>query len=224
MLREFWFPILLTLAGTALGIAGGYSEGIPRKVWLTIAGVIWFVAFLTYLWGDPVRGPFHGLTNPTASDRFNLHAGGTAIFPINELSTGVDFSRAIRFGNSSPISLRVSRTWWSGWEYKISLRLGPQQTVELTNSKIDGLPPGWDFNNDDKSVEIVLPDGQPIFQLIQSSDYDVYINAMLDSGPGRYTILNGNTLLLNVDETERLQNKLTPIFKYPRYRNRGERT
>lgn len=223
MLREFWFPIFLTLAGTVLGVAGTISEGTPRKVWLTIAGAVWFAAYLSYIWGDPVRGPFYGLTHPIIKERFNLHAGITVGFPIHELSTGIDFSRAITLGDSSPINLKVTRTWWSGWKYQISLRIDSQHAVDLTQSAINGLPSDWDYNNDDNAVEIVLPDGQPVFQLIQSSDYDIYLNMVLSSGADRYTILNGSTLLLNVDENRYRKNKLTPIFKYPRYLHHGVR-
>ncbi len=229
MLREFWFPLFLTLAGTVPGIAGNYAEGTARKVWWTVALLIWTAAGLSYIWGDPVRGPFYGLRSPTASDQFRLHAGGTFIFPIRDLSTGIDFSRAIQMGNSNPITLMVSRTWWNGWQYTVSLRLGPEQEIRITNKTIEGLPTGWDFNNDETALEVISPTGQPVFQLIQSSDYDIYVNAMLTSmagqgGKARHTILNGNTLLVNADENTRRQHELTPIFKYPRYRNQGVRS
>lgn len=35
MLREFWFQIFLALAGVAMGIVAGLSDGTQRKVWAT---------------------------------------------------------------------------------------------------------------------------------------------------------------------------------------------
>ena len=226
VLREYWFQVLLAMAGIMVGFVGSNSDAMARKIWLTMGALFFFLATVSYIWGDPVRGPFYGLTSPHASDEFNLHAGMKARFTIRNLSTGIDLGRAIKFGNN-PISLTVKRTWWSGWEYKISLRLeATMPIIEITNSKISNLRSDWDFNHDETAVEIVDQDGQPRFQVVQSLDNDVLVNAMLIEG-GSFTIMNGERFLYNWDlnsyKDKYEKNKLTPLFKYPSYRNLGRR-
>lgn len=106
MLREFWFQIFLALAGVAMGIVAGLSMAHKEKGGQQLLGA----AILSYIWGDPVRGPFYGLRHLQASDKFYFHAGGKIEFPLSELSSGIDFSRIIHIGNNMPINLKVRRT------------------------------------------------------------------------------------------------------------------
>lgn len=224
MLKEFLFPVLLTLAGTMPGIAAGYADGITRKWLWTVTLVFWFAAGLSYIWGDPVRGPFYGLLQQKASEEFSLHAGINAKFPIRQLSAGIDFSRVVDMdmGGINPIKLKVSRTWWAGWKYDVRVEVLPGKHITLTNDAITGIPIGWDFNGDEDAVEIVNAHEEPVFQLIQSSDYDIYVNAFL-KGKQDFTIMNGARLLFRVDEVTAMEHRLRPIFRYPRYINRGIR-
>lgn len=61
-LRDFWFPILLALFGLAGGFLADQSEGNGRRFWLSVMGVLLLVSWFSYIWGDPVRGPFAYLT------------------------------------------------------------------------------------------------------------------------------------------------------------------
>jgi hypothetical protein len=223
MLREFWFQILIALAGIVLGIAGTYTDDPTRRWWWTLGAALLFAAVLSYIWGDPVRGPFYSLLKPQARDTFRIHAGVTAGFPIRDLSNGVDFSRVINIDGKAPFGLRVTRTWWAGWEYEVSLPLGADVNVKITNDSMTGIPSGWDFNNDETAMELVGPSGDPVFQLIQSSDFDIYVNATLKQQDGRYIVLNGDKLLSTFDKAKVLENGLPVIFKYPRYIHHGVR-
>lgn len=222
MLREFWFPVLLSIAGIASGLWGAYSEGNERRMLLSFMALIWFLAFLSYIWGDPVRGPFAGITHPKASDKFRFHAGATAAFNLKDLSNGIDFSKVIKMPND-PIELRVSRTWWAGWEYDITLK-SVESDIKINNKKrlIRNLPTDWDYNADDHAIEIVDANLNPVFQLIQASDFDIYLNAILMSND-TVTIMNGEKLIFNLPKRLLSTNGLTRIFKYPSYMNKGER-
>lgn len=224
MLREFWFPIFLALAGTVPGIVGSYADGITRKWWWTVTAAMWFLAAVSYIWGDPVRGPFYTLIEPKAPDTFYFHAGINAGFPVKDLSEGIDFGRVISTGQKPPpIELRVSRTWWSGWQYNGLLRVSPQHTIKFTNKSISGLPSGWDYNNDEYAMEIINAEHHPIFQLIQSSDQDIYINSVVDMGDGRAMVLNGERLMMGPRGKVLAELTLQTLFRYPRYANAGKR-
>ena len=57
--------------------------------------------------------------------------------------------------------------------------IGQAKTIWIKNKKrrISGLPSGWDYNSDEYAIEIVDEDFNPVFQLIQDLDYDIYLNA-----------------------------------------------
>ena len=199
MFREYLVQIRLAGSSVMAGIAAEYTDVVPKKIGWTIAATLLFFATLSYIWGDPVRGPFYGMVNIHAKNQFNFHAGVTRVFPIHDLINGIDFSQHIVIGDSKPISLKVSNTWWNGWKYTASLRLTLQQTVLITNNTIEGIPLGWDFNSDENSIEIVNPDGMPVFQIIHSSDYDIYVNAIVPSTSADYTtypLMNDDGLLV----------------------------
>ena len=110
MLRDFWFPLTLTMIGlipAAFAIAG---DGNGRRLWFTAMGLIWFTAWLSYLWGDPVRGPFSLMIRPRSSGTFAVYAGAKVNFPVKQLSSGIDFTHAIRI-QGEPVHLFIQRHW-----------------------------------------------------------------------------------------------------------------
>ena len=85
MLKDFWFPFLLFLAGIPLAVFGSYMEGNGRRVMFTLTAVMAFAAILSFIWGDPVRGPFANQVHPRAPENFKFQAGVTCTFPIKQL-------------------------------------------------------------------------------------------------------------------------------------------
>jgi hypothetical protein len=225
MLREFWFPLFLTLSGIAAGVVGGFMDsGNGRRVVWTFAAVFMFLGVLSYIWGDPVRGPFAKLLDPKSSDTFSTHMGVTMIWPISNLKEGIDLSRMVRVPGN-PIVGTVSRTWWAGTKYTISIKSTNETVaVQLTNSQIQVLPPGWDANADDYSVEVIDETGKVRFQLIQATDYDVYLNLVLGDSQGKRAIVcKGLTLQFKPFASLTDADYPTRLFKYPSYANRGLR-
>src|SRR5512146_2506975 len=195
MLRDFWFPVLLTLASVAPGIAGMYAEGNARRLWWTVTTCLWFLAVMSYIWGDPVRGPFAKLANPRAGDTFTIHAGGSFILPISDLRKGVNFSRAISMPGN-PIDLFVKRTWWSGWKCNLTANVDGRAIKLMENNEVGGdLPPGYDLNFDDSAIELITPSGVPGLQIIQDGDYDIWVNAIIQNRQqGAAMVIKGNSL------------------------------
>src|SRR2546428_2554243 len=155
MLREFWFPALLALASVLPGFAAMHTEGNAKRVLWTLTAFIWFLAFGSYQWGDPVRGPFAKLIHPRSNDTFWLHAGVAVGFPVRKLSEGIDFSHVINLPGQ-PIELWIKRTWWSGWKYRVGLRsTSGTYVIKLTNTSIEQLPSGWEANFDNNAIEVV---------------------------------------------------------------------
>ncbi len=55
--------MLLALAGTAASLPAYFAEGNPRRIWLSIVAFLFFLAVLSYIWGDIARGPLRTLTD-----------------------------------------------------------------------------------------------------------------------------------------------------------------
>lgn len=222
VLRDFWFQILLAAAGFVSSLAAGYAEGNLRRVWWSVAIILWAAAPLSYIWGDPVRGPFARLLHPKSSDTFWLHAGVAVGFPVRQLKDGIDFSRAISLPGK-PIELWIRRTWLSGWSYRVAVKSAAgERLIQFTETAIERIPPGWDMNADDNAIELVDQNGLPRLQIIQSGDYDVYLNTVL-SGDKQAMVFKDNRLEMKPSKALSRDDYPRRLFKYPSYANRTRR-
>lgn len=189
-LREFWFPIMLTLVGMAFGgIAMATSENGRRVMW-SFTALCWFLAILTWIWGDPVRGPFAKLVHPHSKDDFSIHSGAIMHFPIRELAEGIDFAKLISFTQgTNPVRLKIRKTWWTGTQYSLALEGEGQLYTVLEDNKVGTLPVGCDVNWDDNALEVINAGGSVIIQVIQDGDQDIYVNTVMYSQDGNTALV-----------------------------------
>jgi hypothetical protein len=229
-LREFWIPLLLFLAATALTFVASYSGLLWRRAMLSAAVIMFALAILVFIWEDPVRGPFAYLVHPRATDKFTVWAGVGFDVPYKELGKGFNLSRLIglkpKGASHEPFELWLQKNWPIGWRLKLkAYSVQGDLLLSFDEQVIQYQGPGTDLNYDDKALEFIISEnGYPAFQLVFAGDGDVYINANLASADGKTaTIMNGEKM--RVVPT----NKLTPemvskrIFKYPSYIHKGER-
>jgi len=227
MWKDFAFPGLLALFGAAVSIVSVYmgTEGTARRLWWTVAATCVYLAVISYIWGDPVRGPFYGLVHPKKPDTFTVHAVGRANFSIKQLSRGIDFSQVIKLPNR-PVKFVARRTWWAGWNCDLSIAvLGEDVELMHHNEVSSNLPPQFDLNFDDRAIEVIEKDNEkPFLQIIQDGDYDIWINTMLVSDSGKGVIITKNGAM-RTKAVGDLQDSDFPkrLFKYPSYANRGRR-
>jgi hypothetical protein len=222
MLREFWFPTLLALAGIAVSLLSFATEGYARRIVLTLAVILCSAAILSYIWGDPVRGPFYKMFRPKATDTFRMHAGATAGFPVPQLAGGIDFSRVIDVPGR-PIELWLKKTWWSGLKYRLAARDSLGHVVVLfTDDSVERIPAGWDINGDEYAIELVDENFLPRLQVIMASDNDIYLNVVFGNQE-TVTVLNGNRLEMKPPAALTRRDFPTRLFKFPSYANHGRR-
>jgi hypothetical protein len=193
---------------------------------LTLAAALMFLAILSFIWGDPVRGPFAYIVHPHNPTEFSFRAGLQCIYPVKQLKDGIDFSHCINMPGQ-PIQLWVQRTWWSGLNVRLTLMGAERQPILVyENKEVKYLDHRLDLNSDDYALELVGSTGSPFFQLIVAEDYrTIYINALILSDPTHVTVLKRNYLALRMpsQEAAKPENKLDRIFRYPSYIHRGER-
>lgn len=225
VLKDFWFPFLLFLAGIPLVFVGLSMSGNGRRVCWTISALLVFLAVLSFIWGDPVRGPFAYLTNPKNPEEFAFQAGITCHFPVKRLKDGISFSNCMGLPGP-PIQLWLKKTWWSGLDVRMTI-MGPNENVVLqyADAKVKSLDSDFDLNHDDYAIEVVNERRAPLFQLLMDEDYaEVYVNAILYQENGMVFVLKDRSFQrMTVQEANKPENKLDRIFKYPSYAHHGER-
>jgi hypothetical protein len=226
VLKDFWFPVLLFLASVPFVFVGMTANGHQRRVWWTVSAVFVLVAVLSFIWGDPVRGPFAYLTSSKNPEEFTFHAGFTCSFPVKRLKDGIDFTDCVRMGvGSQPIQLWIKRTWWSGLQVRMSLMgQGEHRLFLYDDNKVSYIDPGFDLNHDEYALEFVSPTYAPMLQLIVEEDYsEIYINATIASKDQMVLLKDKRLRLLSFQDAAKPENKLERIFKYPSYAHHGER-
>jgi len=225
-LREFWFPLLLAAVGIIPGIvpliSEGYAAGNGRRVMFTLMGVLFLAALLSYIWGDPVRGPFAYLTSPQMPESFLFHAGRTCPFPVKQLKDGINFSNCMKIPGD-PIELRLQKTWWSGLRVEVTGKGSGAAGFTFKNDKLEHSE-GIDVNHDDYAFEVVSLAKVPSFQIIISKNYaEIYVNALVELGDRAVFMKDATLAIIPAEALRSPQFRLDRIFKYPSYAHQGER-
>ena len=221
--------MLLALGGVGATVAAMYSQGFARKLGWTVVVLCFALSALSYIWGDPVRGPFYGVLRPKAKDTFTVHAGADRLFSFKELAGGISLSEVVN-APPQPLEVWLKKTWWSGLRYRIVVKgQGGAPVVEVNNDSARLSVAGWDMNADDTAIEVVGSQLTPLVQVVFSSDYDVWINFALTEMPytgnpkGRVLIVRGDHLEVKPLTGLRREDLPERVFKYPSYIYRGVR-
>jgi hypothetical protein len=221
--------MLLFFAACALAVALFIWHGARwwRRSMVTATVTLTTLAILSYIGGDPVRGPFAYLVHPHAKDTFTFHAGVQSTFPMKQLSDGYDFSRVISFGGPyQAIELWIQKRWPFRWRIKAKLVVNNRTVFEFDDREIKSIDPSADVNYDDTALELVVV-GKPVFQVVMSDDSDIYVNAVLkierEVGVYDAVILNGDVVRVIPLQALTDADFPRPLFRYPAYSHRGKR-
>jgi hypothetical protein len=95
--------------------------------------------------------------------------------------------------------------------------------IELKANKLVGYPPGWDYNSNDRAIEIVNDKQLPVFQLIYNRPNHIVINGIFlvrdtPNGPPNIYVANEAGITINPTSPDSLRR----VFKYPSWQHRGE--
>ncbi|HXJ10644.1 MAG TPA: hypothetical protein VNH19_00110 [Candidatus Limnocylindrales bacterium] len=95
--------------------------------------------------------------------------------------------------------------------------------IEVRGNRFAVRDPHFDSNSNENALEVVAPDGQPIFQLIQKSPTHVVINGFFPADNGQSLWIAGPDGVQSVRMDADLPKlRLRPIFKYPAWKYPGQ--
>jgi len=91
--------------------------------------------------------------------------------------------------------------------------------IEIKNNQLLNKPPAWDFNSNEKALEIVNENYLPIYQFFYKSPSHIVVNGAFPF-PGGLILANENGAVINPSFPVTF--KLKRIFKYPSWKYPGQ--
>jgi len=93
--------------------------------------------------------------------------------------------------------------------------------IEIKNNQLLNKPPNWDFNSNDKAIEIVNEDYLPLYQFYYKSPSHIVVNGVFPF-PGGLILADENRSVMTTSVPVTVSIKLKRIFKYPSWKYPGQ--
>ncbi len=152
-----------------------------------------------------------------ASDELSVSVGGGGITVVVERDDLAKGRRNVAVIGNSTVYMYLD----SGRLYAdVTVATAPDKPVlQVKHNALITSPYQWDFNYNDRALEVVNPEGIPYFQMIFVTEHHIVINGIFPNG-------GYNTAFLADDEgvwPNRSISQYTqkPIFQYPAWRYPG---
>jgi len=93
--------------------------------------------------------------------------------------------------------------------------------IKIIRNVLSGKPKNWDFNSNEKAIEIVNSKGNPIYQFYYKTPSHIVVNGIFPF-PNGFILAGpkGSTVIQNANVIAKY--RLKPIFKYPSWKYPGE--
>ena len=91
--------------------------------------------------------------------------------------------------------------------------------LKINRNQLSGKPPDWDFNSNEKALEVVNERNLPIYQFYYKTPNHIVVNGVF-TYPGGLMLANTEGMILNPFLPASF--RLKPIFKYPSWKYHGE--
>ena len=91
--------------------------------------------------------------------------------------------------------------------------------IEIRHNQLINRPPNWDFNSNEKALEIVDQNNNPLYQLFYKTPYHIVINGIFPFPGG---LLLATETGISINPTLPTKFGLKRIFKYPSWKFPGE--
>ena len=215
----FGSGIIATLLLFTAGIL--FSSHRIAAVWVIFATVVTYAFSFALYWHDDIKSKPH-LKEPTFSENVEDFT-----FSLGERGISVGYSkkdlekRHIDSGFSlngyRPVELYIENGQLYA-DVKIYSGSG-LPPIEIIKNKLSNKPNDWDFNSNEKALEIVDENGTPVYQFFYKSPSHIVMNGIFPY-PGGLILANENGATGNPILPSTF--KLNRIFKYPSWKYPGE--
>lgn len=211
-----------------LGIAGGIMLTIASilftshriaSIWVGFAtGVVFLLSFALYWHNDIKSNP--ELKKPTFSEdieKFSFSLGERGISVGYSKDALKDPKEPYKFGEYKPVKLYIKNgNLFADVKIYGGSNLPP---VEIVQNELKNKPYDWDFNSNDKALEVVDKSQTPIYQFFYKTPSHIVVNGIFPF-PGGIILANNEGAVINPFLPATF--KLKRIFKYPSWQYPGE--
>jgi hypothetical protein len=201
------------------------SKFAEYPTWVKLAALAWIVLTLilsaTLLFLKPDQKNKAKLKEPKFGETieefsFSVGEGGFSVGYKKE-SLGKKHQKPFSFFGYQPVELYIE----DGQLYADVKIYGGRglPPIEIKKNKLSNKPHDWDFNSNDKALEIVDNKQTPIYQFFYKTPSHIVINGIFPS-PGGLILANENGATINTIFPTNFS--LKRIFKYPSWQYPGE--
>lgn len=213
--------ILATLLLFAASVI--YQSHKITSTWVIFSAFVIYALAFTLYWQDDIKTI--DLKEPTFSEEiesfsFSLGEHGITVSYTKDELKKEHINRAFNFGGYRPVELYIENNQLYA-DVKIYGGRG-FPPIQIKKNKLSNKPDDWNFNSNEKAIEIVTDEKIPIYQFFYKSPSHIVMNGIFPY-PGGFIIANENGAIQMKDLSNKLVVfKLKPIFKYPSWKYPGE--
>lgn len=190
-------------------------------VWLIFSAIVAYALSFTLYWHDDIRSKPE-LKEPMFSENtkdftFSLGEGGISVGYSKKVLEKKHIKTGFVFNNYHPVELYIENDQLYA---DVKIYGGSNfPPIEIIKNKLFNKPKGWDFNSNEKAMEIVNENRIPIYQFFYKKPSHIVMNGIFPY-PGGFILANekgaiGNPILPTTF-------KLKKLFKYPSWQYPGE--
>lgn len=211
--------IIATLLLFTAGII--FNSHRIAAVWIIFATIVTYALSFSLYWHDDIKSKPR-LKEPmfaenTENFTFSLGERGFSIGYSKKALEKNHINTGFVFGDYHPVDLYIE----NGKLYADVKIYGGSglPPIEIKKNKLFNKPQDWDFNSNEKAMEIVNDKGVPVYQFFYKKPSHIVMNGIFPY-PGGLLLANENGVTQNPLLTTKF--KLNKIFKYPSWKYPGE--
>lgn len=189
-------------------------------IWVLFAGIVAALLAVTLYLQNAIESK-PDLKEPTFSENvkhftFSLGEGGISVEYAKETLEKKHMNNSFAFGGYHPVDLYIE----DGKLYADVKIYGGKglPPISIKKNKLSNKPSDWDFNSNDKALEIVDSKQNPIYQFFYKTPSHIVMNGIFPY-PGGLILANKKEVIMNPGLPTLF--KLKRIFKYPSWKHPG---
>ncbi len=202
----FWQTWIEALLEKELGLNFSYTT-LPG--WILIAIGVLFHLFNIWQEKQSEKAP----TFDQKHETLNFSLGGGITCGYSEEQLRKQPNEPFQLGGHVPIKVYLEKDKLYG-DVEIFSQSG-MPPITITKNCISGLPHDWDVNKNEKALEVVDKNKNPVYQLIYKNDGHIVLNGIFPF-PGGVVVADENGMIMNPSLPYTLI--LQRIFKYPAWK------
>jgi hypothetical protein len=206
----FWQPLVEAFLEKEIGINLSYTA-IPG--WALIA--LGLLLFIFNEWQTKQSGKEPTFNHKHTKLNFSLGRGITCGYSIEQLRQQPN--EPFHLGGHVPIKVYVEKDKLYA-DVEIFSETG-MHPIKISKNRISGLPHDWDMNKNEKALEVVDRNSNPVYQLIYKNDGHIILNGIFPF-PGGLVVADESGMVMNPALPYTIQ--LNRIFKYPAWKYPAE--